>query len=106
MMLSGKNQNQRTNGHVNSHLRSAISIKNCLNIIVYSPSTGADEALVAFFVYQYSVYLTISCKFFPSNDISTVFPHSNAQTTFLTLWVMIYNIIVILYSLVLHAEFA
>ena len=40
----------------------------CFNIMVYSPSIGADEALWPFFFLQnnqYSIFLPISCKFFP-----------------------------------------
>ena len=39
------NKNQRTNGPVNPHLRSAVYT----NVIENSPSVGADEALGPFF---------------------------------------------------------
>ena len=45
-MLEGYvKDNQRTNGPVNAHLRSAV----CTNVIENSPSIGADEALGPFF---------------------------------------------------------
>ena len=47
--------NQRTNGPVNAHLS--------LNIMVFNPSAGADEALGRFSFFQnnqYSVHLPIS----------------------------------------------
>ena len=44
IMFSTKN-NQRTNGPVNAHLRSAVYT----NVIENSPSIGADEALGPFF---------------------------------------------------------
>ena len=40
--------NQRTNGPVNAHLRSAAYTNKCLNIMVFNPSAGADEALGPF----------------------------------------------------------
>ena len=44
-----KTINQRTNGPVNAHLRSAAyTNKTCLNIMVFNPSAGADEALGPF----------------------------------------------------------
>ena len=65
---------QMTYGSVNAHLRSdAYTDKTCLNIMVFNPSAGADEAPWAIFFFQnnqYSVHLPI----FPSNDISTVIP--------------------------------
>ena len=48
-----------------------------MNIIENSPSIGADEALGPLFSFQnnkYPVHLPISYKFFPSNDILTVYP--------------------------------
>ena len=50
-----ENINQRTNGPVNAHLS--------LNIMVFNPSAGADEALGRFSFFQnnqYSVHLPIS----------------------------------------------
>ena len=41
-------KNQRTNGPVNAHLRSAVYT----NVIKNSPSIGADEALGPFFFFQ------------------------------------------------------
>ena len=41
--------NQRTNGPVNAHLRSAVYTNIIENIIENSPSIGADEALGPFF---------------------------------------------------------
>ena len=53
--------------------------------MVFNPSAGADEALRRFSFFfqnnQYSVHLPIFCLLFPSNDILTVFPHSNAWAT-------------------------
>ena len=60
--------NQRTNGPVNAHLRSAVYT----NVIENSPSIGADEALGPFFFSEYSIYCPY--KFFTSNDILTVYP--------------------------------
>ena len=45
-MFWSKNKNQRTNGPVNAHLRSAVYT----NVIENSPSIGADEALGPFFI--------------------------------------------------------
>ena len=45
--------------------------------MVFNPSAGAYEDPGPFFFFQnnqYSVHLQISCWFFPSNDILTVFP--------------------------------
>ena len=61
------NFNQRTNGPVNAHLRSAVYT----NVIENSPSIGADEALGPFFS-ESSIYCPY--KFFPSNDILTFYP--------------------------------
>ena len=65
-MLWSKNKNQRTDGPVNSHLRSAVYT----NVIENSPSIGAGEDLGPLFFQnnQYTVYT------FPSNDILTVYP--------------------------------
>ena len=61
-----------------------------------------------------SVLFLISCKFFPLKDIVTVFPHSNAQVTYVDLAVkigqghhriMIYKNIVVLETSMLHAKF-
>ena len=70
--------NQRTNDHVNAHLRSAAyTNKTCLNIMVFNPSAGADESLGPFSFFRIIKILSI-CQFragfFPSNDILTVFP--------------------------------
>ena len=40
--------NKRTNGPVNAHLRSAAYTNKRLNIMVFNPSAGADEALGPF----------------------------------------------------------
>ena len=52
-------------------------ILTCLNIMVFSPSAGADEALGSFSFFRIINILSI-CQFlagfFPSNDILTVFP--------------------------------
>ena len=45
--------NQRTNGPVNAHLRSAVYT----NVIENSPSIGADEALGPFFFFQNNQYM-------------------------------------------------
>ena len=82
--FSSETQNQRTNGPVNAHLRSAAYTNKRLNIMVFNPSAGADEAHGPFSFFQnnqYSVLLPISCWLFPSNDILTVFLHSNAWAT-------------------------
>ena len=53
--------NQRTNGPVNAHLRSAIYTKKHAGILwynVYSPSAGAHDALRSYF-FQNSVNLPI-----------------------------------------------
>ena len=74
---------------VNAHLRSAAyTNKTCLNIMVFNPSAGADEALGPFSFFQnnqYSVNLPISCWLFPSNDILTVFPFQMHGQPMLTL---------------------
>ena len=46
------------------------------NIHVYCPGVGADLPLgsIYFQNHKYSVHLPISIKFFPSNDILTIFP--------------------------------
>ena len=54
-------KNQRTNGHVNAHLRSAVY----MNVIENSPSIGADEALGPFFFLQnnqYTVHTSFSLQ--------------------------------------------
>ena len=70
--------NQRTNGPVNAHLRSAVYIYKCYriytNVIENSPSIGADEALGPFFFSELSIYMYCPYKFSPSNDILTVYP--------------------------------
>ena len=58
--------NKRTNGPVNTHLRSAVYT----NDIENSPSIGVEEVLGPFF-FQNNQY---TYKFFPSNDILTVYP--------------------------------
>ena len=58
--------NQRTNGPVNAHLRSAVYT----NVIENSPSIGAGEALGPLF-FQNNQY---TVNTFPSNDILTVYP--------------------------------
>ena len=53
--------NQRTNGPVNAHLRSAVYT----NVIENSPSIGADEALGPFFSFQnnqYTVHTSFSLQ--------------------------------------------
>ena len=52
--------NQRTNGPVNAHLRSAVYT----NVIENSPSIGADEALGPFFFQnnQYTVHTRFSLQ--------------------------------------------
>ena len=63
--------------------------------MVFNPSVRADEALGQFSFLQnnqYSVHLPISCWLFPSNDILTVFPHSNSWATHVDLainWVKV-----------------
>ena len=59
-MFWSKNKNQRTNGPVNAHLRSAVYT----NVIENSPSIGADEALGAFFFQnnQYTVHISFSLQ--------------------------------------------
>ena len=55
------NSNQRTNGPVNAHLRSAVYT----NVIENSPSIGADEALGPFFFLQnnqYTVHTSFSLQ--------------------------------------------
>ena len=56
--------NQRTNGPVNGHLRSAIYTKTCLNIVNRPNAEVGGGGGGA-----------ISCKFFLSNDTLTVFPN-------------------------------
>ena len=51
-------QNQRTNGPVNAHLRSAVYT----NVIENSPSIGADEALGPFF---FRIINILSIQVFP-----------------------------------------
>ena len=53
-------ENQRTNGPVNPHLRSAVYT----NVIENSPSIGADEALGPFFFQnnQYTVHTSFSLQ--------------------------------------------
>ena len=67
-----------------------------LNIMVFNPSAGAGEALGPFSFFQnnqYSVHLPISCWLFPSNDILTVFPHSNAWATHVDLAIKLVKVI-------------
>ena len=73
--------NQRTNGPVNAHLRSAVYT----NVIENSPSIaiGADEALGPF-CFQNNQY-TVDTSFFPSNDILTVFTTQIHRQPMLTL---------------------
>ena len=51
--------NQRTNGPVNAHLRSAVYT----NVIENSPSIGADEALGPFFFFR--IINILSIQVFP-----------------------------------------
>ena len=67
-MFWSKNKNQRTNGPVNAHLRSAVYT----NVIENSPSIGADEALGPFFFFR--IINILSVQVFPSNYILTVYP--------------------------------
>ena len=53
-----KHQDQRTNGPVNAHLRSAVYT----NVIENSPSIGADEALGPFF---FRIINILSIQVFP-----------------------------------------
>ena len=57
-MFWSKNKNQRTNGPVNAHLRSAVYT----NVIENSPSKGADEALGPFF---FRIINILSIQVFP-----------------------------------------
>ena len=52
-------ENQRTNGPVNAHLRSAVYT----NVIENSPSIGADEALGPFFLFR--IINILSIQVFP-----------------------------------------
>ena len=54
-LTMGKKLNQRTNGPVNAHLRSAVYT----NVIENSPSIGADEALGPFFFFRIINILSI-----------------------------------------------
>ena len=73
---------------VNAHLRSATYANKHLNIMVFSPSAAADEALGPF-VFRIINILSI-CQFlfylFPSNDMLTVFPIQMHWQPMLTLW--------------------
>ena len=78
--------NQRTIGPLNAHLKSAINTNTRLNFMVYSSSAGADEAPRPRFFRIINIlsFFQISCKFFSSNDILTVFPiqmHSRPMLT-------------------------
>ena len=57
-MFRAKILNQRTNGPVNAHLRSAVYT----NVIENSPSIGADEALGPFF---FGIINILSIQVFP-----------------------------------------
>ena len=59
-MFWSKNKNQRTNGPVNAHLRSAVYT----NVIENSPSIGAGEALGPLFFQnnQYTVHTSFSLQ--------------------------------------------
>ena len=58
--LEPHHENQRTNGPVNAHLRSAVY----MNVIENSPSIGAGEALGPLFFqnYQYTVHTSFSLQ--------------------------------------------
>ena len=62
--------------------------KTCLNIMVFSSSAGADEALGLFCFFRIFKIPSIchfSCWLFPSNDILTVFPIQMHRQPMLTL---------------------
>ena len=56
------NENQRTNGPVNSHLRSASYTNKHLNIMVFNPSAGADEDLGPFSFFRI-INILSNCQF-------------------------------------------
>ena len=66
--ISSCHEKQRTNGPINAHLRSATyTNKQCLNIVLYSPSARIDEApvtgVILFQNNQYSVQLQFHASF-------------------------------------------
>ena len=72
-----RNYNQRTNGPVNAHLSLLHIPINMLNIMVFNPSAGADEALGPFSFFRIINILSI-CQFLAGFCLQmtflTVFP--------------------------------